>query len=50
MTREREVYVPKGWLMLPVVVAVFAVAIAVLEVWFGFSAKWAADARTLPNF
>ncbi|MCU0962488.1 MAG: SPFH domain-containing protein [Pirellulaceae bacterium] len=49
MTREREIHVPNGWLMLPVVLAVFAVGIG-LEVWFGFTAKWAADTGGLPNF
>ena len=38
MTHEREIHVPKGWVMLPVVIALFAVAIA-LEVWFGFTVR-----------
>lgn len=49
MTREREIHVPSGWLILPVVVAVFAVGIG-LGIWFGFTVKWAADAGGLPNF
>jgi hypothetical protein len=35
--------------MLPVVIAVFAIGVW-LEVWFGFSAKQAAEAKALPNF
>ena len=49
MTREREVHVPKGWVTLPVVIAVFAIAIW-LEVWFGFSVQRAVEAKGLPNF
>ena len=49
MSREREVHVPNGWLMLPVVIAVFAIGIW-LEVWFGFSVQRAVEAKALPNF
>lgn len=49
MTREREVHVAKGWVMLPVVIAVFAIGVG-LEVWFGFSVRQAVASRGLPNF
>jgi regulator of protease activity HflC (stomatin/prohibitin superfamily) len=49
MTREREIRVPNGWFMLPVVIAVFAVAIW-LGVLFGLTVKRAAEAGGLPNF
>ena len=49
MSREREVHVPNGWSMLPVVIAVFAIGIW-LEVWFGFSVQRAVEAKVLPNF
>ncbi len=49
MTREREILVPSGWLILPVVVGVFAVGIG-LEIWFGFTAKWASGTGGLPDF
>jgi len=49
MTRERVVHVPNGWLMLPVVIAIFAVGIW-LEVEFGFSVRQAAIEKGLPNF
>jgi regulator of protease activity HflC (stomatin/prohibitin superfamily) len=49
MTREREVYVPKGWSTLPMVIVVFAIGLW-LEVWFGFSIRRAVEANVLPNF
>jgi regulator of protease activity HflC (stomatin/prohibitin superfamily) len=49
MTREREVYVPKGWSTLPMVIVVFAIGLW-LEVWFGFSIQRAVEANVLPNF
>jgi hypothetical protein len=49
MTREREVHVPKGWVTLPFVVAVFGIAVW-LGVAFGFSAAEAAKVNGLPNF
>lgn len=49
MTREREIWVPSGWVILVVVLAVFAAGIG-LEIWFGFTAKRGAQAGALPNF
>ena len=49
MTREKEVAVPNGWLMLVVTIVIFAIGIA-LEIWFGFTAAEAAKAGGLPNF
>jgi regulator of protease activity HflC (stomatin/prohibitin superfamily) len=49
MNRERQIYVPNGWAMLPVSILLFALAIA-LFVWFAFTAVEAGKVGGLPNF
>ena len=49
MNREKETRVVNGWVILPLTVALFAVAIA-LVVAFGFSVARATAPGALPNF
>ncbi|MCX7427511.1 MAG: SPFH domain-containing protein [Planctomycetia bacterium] len=49
MNREKEIRVLNGWAVLPLTVALFALAVA-LTVGFGFSVAGATGPRALPNF